>query len=349
MESKLKFSIVLAIALIIFTGCSVVDKIKEKLNSRKETEQVKEEIKEFASADDLQFYNKYIDVMNKIQEAADNVQKNYLSNIPEPSSLSKNSLIIPVTFSLAVQSLERVMKEYKRSFLDGGDLSKLSASDEMQNEIESDFRALLSSIEKYYVIAEKVSRYYTASEFKNDLSKALPYDEELKNAYDVYKTDFKKFSGDLKKYKPKRKVKDPSSISNPDERSAQVMLNAYGNILDAAEYFYENFDGLEQKSDLTAANSAFGKFISDYDKNKNDILSAEFTDKTKFMKYGFEDYFSKMADKFVGAGNKFFKKAPAAKDAREFRNLYNDVINNYNYMITAYNTSVQNINTIRMF
>lgn len=342
--SLYKVGAILILTYFVFTGCSMFDKLKEKLSTKKDIPEIKEVTKESTSGkEDLRFYNKYIDAMNKIQEAGEGINKNYASSIPEPASISKNSLIIPVTFSLAVQTMERTLKEYKRSFLDGGELSKLSASKEMQTEIEADFRNLLSSMESYYNTAEKVSKYYSAGEFKNDLSKAKPYDEEMKGAYEKYKSDFRKFSGDLKKYKPKREVIDPTTISNPDQRSARVMLNAYGNILDAAETFYESFESLDYKSDMTQAKESFGRFKADYDKNKNDVLNSEFTEKTKFMKYSFEDYFANMADKFIESGNRFFEKGPGSKNGGEYRKLYNDLIDKYNSMITAYNTSIQNI------
>lgn len=353
--SNTKFVVILGLMFFLFTACSLVDKIKQKINDKKQTSEtndtwdVKEETKESTSSVDMTFYNKYIDAMNKIQDAGEEIQKSYVSSIPEPSSINKNSLIIPVGFTLAVSSMERTMKEYKRSLLDGGELSKLQAAGEMKQEIETDFRNLLSSMENYFNVSTKVSDYYSKGEFKNDLSKAVPFDNDMKSAYDKYKTDLKKFSDDLKRHKPKRKAKDPSKISDPDERAATIMLNAYGNILDAAEEFYENFDGLERNGDFTAANESFNKFKTEYAKNKNDVMTAEFSEKTKFMKYSFEDYFAKMSEKFIEAGDKFFEKAPGARNDNEFRNLYNGVIDNYNNMINSHNTSIQTLNTFRAF
>lgn len=346
-----KFILSLITATIVLTSCSVVTKLKEKLSSRKNEqvttkESTREPGGETASQDDMNYYNKYIEVMNKIQDAGEHVYRDYNSSIPEPSSVTKNSLIIPVSLSISVGSLERTIKEYKRSYFDGGSLSKLHASEEMQNEVESDFKSLMTAMEEYYPVAQKVSDYYSRYEYKKDLSHVYKYDEEIKSSYEKYKTSYDKFSDALKKYKPKRNIRDPDSISNPDERSSAVMLNAYGNILDGAEEFYESFNGLKYKGDFTIAKNKLNEFEKILNENKSDVLNGKFSDRTKFMKYNFEDYFVKTGDKFIEAGKKFFDADENLKNENEFREKFNDVIDNYNYMITSYNSSINSINMI---
>ena len=177
----------------------------------------------------------------------------------------------------------------------------------------------------------------------------LPYDEDMKTAYDKYKSAFDKFAASVKKYKPKREVRDPNSYSNPDERSVAVLMNSYENTLDAAEEFYSAFNGVEYKGDLSKAKDEFTGFESKFKDDKNSVLSAEFSDKTKYMKYSYEDYFVKMTNMFLDAGRKFFDEAPNAKNINEFNTLYDAVVNNYNYMITAYNTNINIVNTFRVY
>lgn len=346
-----KFGLILFLSFFILTGCSVVNKIKEKLNpqSDKKTDNW-EETKEVSNVDDMAFYNKYITVMNKLQDNAEKVYKDYLSDIPDPESITKNSLIIPVSFQISVGSFERVVKEYKRSFYDGGELSKLNASVTMKGEIESDFKNLLLTMEDYYAVALKISNYYSKREYKTDMSNVKPYDEEMKNVYNKYKPLMNKLSSDLKKFKPKRVIRDPSTISNPDEKASTVMINTYENILDAAEEFYENYNGLEYKGDLTGAQKVFEDFRTKFNENKSNALNSEFTDRTRHMKYSFEDYFVKTAEDFMNAGNRFFENAPSAKNERIFGTLYNDVIDDYNRMIESYNISINSINmTLKVY
>ncbi len=335
------------LSFIILTGCSIVNKLKEKLNAKKEFSGKEETVKEVTPEGDMKFYNKYIEVMNKIQDNSENIYTDYIRDVPDPSKVSKNSLIIPVGMQVAVQQLGMSIKEYKRSLFDGGELSKLKASEDMQKEIEGDLKSLLPAMEEFYNVSDKVSDYYMKREYAKDLSKVRPYDEEMKTAYNNYKTGFMKFSGSIKKYKPERKVLDLSSISDPDEKSSAVMLNAYGNILDAAELFYENFDKLEFKSDLTAAKTKFYDFENVFNESKRSVLNAEFSEKTKFMKYHFEDYFSPSALNFIDAGKTFFTEAPDSKNENAFKSKYNDVINDYNSMINSYNTSIGTINRVR--
>ena len=345
--SKLKFPGILILSFIILTGCSIVNKLKEKLNSKKEISVKEETAYEVTPEGDMKFYNKYIEVMNKIQDKSESIYGDYMRDVPDPSKITKNSLIIPVGMQVAVQQLGMDIKEYKRSLFDGGELSKLKASENMQKEIEGDLKNLLPAMEEFHDVSAKVSDYYFKREYVKDLSKVKPYDEEMKTAYNNFKAGFKKFSDSIKKYKPERKVFDISSISDPDEKSSAVMLNAYGNILDAAELFYENFDKLEYKSDLTFAKVKFYDFENVFNESKRSVLNSEFSENSKFMKYQFEDYFSPAALNFIDAGKTFFTDAPEAKNENVFKSKYSDVINDYNSMINSYNTSIGTINRVR--
>lgn len=348
---KLKFFFAIITFFFIIVSCSMVDKLKEKIGSKDSDskENKKEDTKEVTSTADLEFYNEYIGVSNKIQESGEKVYKDYVANIPEPKDLPKASYVIAVAFSLSVDNLDRVYKEYSRSFNDGGKLSKLNASDEMKTEIEGNLKSLLKAMEEYYNTSRKVADYYTKDEYKSDMSKAQGYDDDMKRVYDAYKSAFDKFAGSLKKYKPKREVRDPESISNPDERSVAVLMNSYESTLDAAEEFYGEFNGLEYKGDFTKSKTELREFEEIYGKDKSSVMNAEFSEKTKYMKYSYEDYFSKMTKMFTDAANKFFDKAPDAKDIQEFNRLYDDVINNYNYMITAYNSNINIVNSFRVY
>lgn len=352
--SEYRFISAMIIAVLLFTSCSFVDKLKEKLSSNdngkdKKEEIKKEETKEVTSGADLEFYNKYIEVSNKVQEAGEKVYKDYMSDIPAPKSLSKSSFLVAVSFKLSADNLERVNKEFNRSFYDGGELSKLNASSEMKSEIEGSFKALLKTMDEYYSVSAKVSDYYSKGDYKDDLSKAETYDEQLKTAYESYKSAFNKFSDAVKKYKPKRNVRDIESIKNPDERSAAILMNAYENTLDKAEGFYDAFNGLEYKGDFSKAKDKFREFEASFKEDKNTVLSAEFSEKTKYMKYSYEDYFVKMTNMFLDAGTKFFDHAPSAKDQADYNRTYDDVVNNYNYMINAYNTNINIVNTFRVY
>lgn len=48
---------------------------------------------------------------------------------------------------------------------------------------------------------------------------------------------------------------------------------------------------------------------------------------------------------FLDAAKNFFEDVPNAKNQGEFNRLYDDVVNNYNYMISAYNTNINIVDT----
>ncbi|MBK9332062.1 MAG: DUF3829 domain-containing protein [Ignavibacteria bacterium] len=348
---KFKFAGILLLSFLVLTGCSMFTKLKEKLTSAKEDitqkESVKESVKDDTSKEDMNFYNKYMEVMNKVQESGEGVYKSYMSEIPKPGSVTKNSLIIPISFKMASQTLGNTAKQYERSLLDGGELSKLKASDEMQNDVEADMKNLLPVMKEFSEVSEKVSEYYFNREYKNDMSKVIPYEQEMKNAYEKYKSAFNKLSANLKKYKPKRVIHDPESASSPDEKSSLIMLNAYGDILESAEIFFDSFVNLTFFSDMSEAKAKFNEFENTFGKSRNSVVSAEFSEQYKFMKYNFEDYFAPTAEKFISEGNKFFNSEGGVKSEKEFAKGYNEMINSYNSMITSYNTNIGTINRVR--
>ncbi|HMQ69842.1 MAG TPA: DUF3829 domain-containing protein [Ignavibacteria bacterium] len=347
---RIKFISTFVLAVLIFLSCSLTNKLKEKLSSKKEETEKEEPVKEqtkTSSKDEMAFYNSYIEVMNKVQEVCNNVNKSYYSDIPAPENLSKNTFLVPVGFSLATQSLENQTKQYRRSLYDGGPLSKLDAPDEMKNAVETNFKNTLAAMEEYSEVSKKVSAYYSDKIYKEDISKAKSYDEEMKTSYDKYNTLFRLFSASVKDNKPERDKRDPDQIKDPDERSSTIVVNAYGDILDAAENFFEKFDGMKYKEDISGARSTLEEFQKVFNDSKQEIVNAEYTETTKFMKYSFEDYFDPAAVKFMAAGKDFTETAPAAKNEAAFNKIYNSVIESYNRMIDSYNTNISMVNRVR--
>ncbi|MBS1518193.1 MAG: DUF3829 domain-containing protein [Bacteroidetes bacterium] len=344
---KLKFPVLLIFSLFMLAGCSILTDIKNKIISGGKNVSVTEKSGKNSNEEDLNFYNKYIEVMNKIQERGGNVYKFYISEVPAPGSVKRNSFILNMSMKTASQMLGSTVKEYKRSLLDEGELSKLKASAEMQNTLETDLKNLLPVMEEYYNVSEIVSEYYFDRVYKNDLSKVIPYDEDMKNSYNKFKTELDKFSSDIKKFKPARIIYDPTAASDPDEASSQIMLNAYGNMLESAESFYEGFEKIEYGSDLSETKKKFEDFVKTYGESKNSVMSAEFSEKVKFMKYHFEDYFSPSAENFINDGKIFFLTAKEFKNEKEFKLKYNELLEYYNKMISSYNTSVETINRVR--
>lgn len=345
----------MALITLLLTSCSLFNSLKEKL-SKKDKEQQKEDIVkedkiEKTSAEDLNFYNQYIAVVNKISEIIEQLHKSYLTDIPDPKNLRKGSFIMVVSTDIYAGNLERAVKDYKRSLFDNGELSKLNPSKkEMKSEVEGDLKELLEKLEDYNKTAKKVIEYYKNKDYETNMSAASGYDDEMKAKYNSAKESFDKFSESVKKYKPVREKRDPDKISNPDDKSVAVLMNTYENTLDGAEKFYEKFEKIEKSSGTDAISSVIDEFEKNFEMDKNKVESTEFTEKTKYMKYSFEDYFTKTVYDFIKQTRTFISKSQKGKMSdNEFNSEYDNVVNYYNYMINSYNSSIQVLNTFQTY
>lgn len=349
-----KFIVSLLLLFVLFTSCSYFKNIFTKSSEEShqiEGEGTKEKVLEKTSAADLTFYNKYIEVSNKISETADEVNKNFLTTVPDPSTLSKGSYILVVGLDIYVSNLERLIKDFRRSYYEGGELSKLDTDNEnMKTEIETSFRELLKVLEKYYSVSERVTKFYKDKEYKDNLSNAAGLDKEMKAGYKEYDSTYGKFKEIIKKYKPVKIKKDPADYTNKDDKAVIIVQNALENTMGMAEDFYSKFESINKNSDVSGLQADIENMQKKFDAEKNKIQSTEFSDKTKYIKFGFEDYFTKMTMGFINEVTKFNKEMTKGKMSdRDFGLSYDNVVRNYNYMINAYNTSITTVNSFKVY
>ena len=290
-------------------------------------------------------------MVNKLSGAAEQVHKSYLSEVPEPKSIRKGSMIFVIGADVYLMSLDRVIIEHKRSYYDNGELAKLNPDNaEMKKEVEAEFKTTLSALEDYYNTTRKVIDYYKNKGFEKDLSLAVSYDGEMETIYNKYIESFDRLKSAVKKYKPARDRKDPDKISNPDERSAAILMDAYENTLDRAEEFYDKFQRVEKNDDISSIRKLLDEFEKGFDTDKNKVASAEFTERTKYLKYSFEDYFTKTVTDFSKEARKFLDEVQGKKmSEKRFLDGFDNVIRYYNYMIDSYNTSINTLNTFTVF
>ena len=352
----IKVIVSLTIIFFLLTSCSIINRVKEKLskkeNDKKEvTTNDTKEITKSNGENDLKFYNTYIDVVNKMSTTTESLQKDYLSEIPDPKSLRKNSLVLVVSASFELSSLETLIKQYKRSYYDNGDLAKMiSDNEDMKREIESDFKTTLSALDEYYNTAKKVIDYFQNKDYQSDLSKATGYDEEMKESFKKYLEAFNKFNDTVKKYKPQKVFRNPDDYVDPDEKAVAILLNTYENTLEKAEAFYDKFENFKQGNDPVPISLSINELENSFNTDKNAVESAPFTDKTKYMKYSFEDYFTRTVNDFLKQSRKFIDKIKASKTGdKKFTDGYNDVVRYYNYMIDSYNSSIGTVNSYKSY
>lgn len=349
-----KFITAILTLFVLVTSCSYFKSTTTKNNEdshKIEGEQTKEKVLEKTTQADLSFYNKYIEISNKISETADEVNKNFLTTVPDPSTLSKGSFILVVGLDIYVNNLERLIKDYRRSYYEGGELSKLVIDNEtMKTEIETSFRELLKSLEKYYSVAGRVTKFYKDKEYKDDLSKAAGFDKEMKDAYKEYDSLYARFKETVKKYKPQKIRKNPDDYTNKDEKAVVIVQNALENTMDLAENFYSKFESVNKNSNVDGLQADIEEFQRKFEAETNKIQSTEFSDKSKYIKFSFEDYFTKMTKGFIDEVNKFNKEMKRGKqNERDFGLSYDNVVRSYNYMINAYNSSITTVNSFKVY
>lgn len=349
-----KFIISLFLLFILLTSCSYFKNIFTKSSEEShqiEPEYTKEKTLEKTSQADLTFYNKYIETSNKISETADELNKNFLTSVPDPATISKGSFILVVGLDIQVSTLERLLKEYRRSYYEGGELSKLTAENPaMKEEIEASFRDLLKVLEKYYSVSERVTKFYQNKEYATNVSKAAGFDKEMKDAYKEYDSIYTKFKETLKKYKPQKIRKNPDDYTNKDEKAVVIVQNSLENVMDLADNFYSKFEGINKNSDVDGLQADIEEFQRKFDAEKNKIQSTEFSDKSRYIKFSFEDYFTKMTQGFIDEVIKFNKEMKKGKMSdRDFGLSYDNVVRSYNYMINAYNSSITTVNSFKVY
>jgi len=357
--SKLKHFAILPAVFFLISSCSLVDKIKNKFSEEKNEPKKentvnstdsgeKEQTVNNSSSADLEFYNKYIETSNKLVDVGSGLNNSYLENIPAPKSVRKGMILVTVAFDFKVSDAENLAKQLRRSFYDGGELSKLTASTEMKNNVEDSFKTVLDMLESYSKTARQVSDYYHDKQYETDPGKAAGFDEDMKDGYKKFDEADDNFMTILRKYEPKSKRRDVSTISDPDQKSMAVLMNAYEAILEKAQDFYSKFKKIDRTADLSGLQKDMDDLEAAFNKESGNVESTSFTDKTKSLKYNFEDYFSKSMNDFIKHSRKFLSGGSNMKEA-EFTKGYNDVVEYYNYMINAYNSSMQTLNTMQQY
>ncbi|CAN5412149.1 hypothetical protein BH10BAC5_BH10BAC5_18610 [soil metagenome] len=310
----------------------------------------KEKTLSSSTSSDLKFFNKYIEISNNISEKVENINKAYYSEIPDPTKLKTGTLLFVISFGIHVNALEGIIKQYKRSLFDGGELAKLNADDKaLKTTLETDFKNLLTRLYELHDLCAEIDNYYKNKEFKTNLSKARTYDISYKEKYKLYEESYKALKKDMKTLKPVFKRKDPENIKDPDEKVVVMMQNGYEDIIDKSDDMYEKLEMIKPGSDIKDLNSSFTELNNSFEDFNNKIESAKFSDKTKYIKYSFEDYFSKMFRTFSKKMTDFITLSKSGKlKGKEFTNKYDEVLSAYNNVISSYNSSINTINSIQV-
>ena len=345
--NSIKFFTSVFILISILLSCSFLEK---KFSELKE-DSTNEKSTETTSLQDILFYNKYLEISRNISSAVENIQKGYLSIVPDPKKVNRNSFIMMIGPEIQLGFLETTLKNYKRAFYDDGELSKLEADNSsMKKDLEESFERLVPAVEDYMKTARRVVSFYKNNEYKNNLSKAVQHDKEIKQKYEEYEFLLDVYTEMLNKYKPQIVIRDPDDYSDPDDKVVVIIQNALEKTSDKAESFHEMFKEIRKDSDAAPLIEELSEFEKTFKTEQDKVMSAEYSEITKYMKYSFEDYFSKTVKDFITQADKFLDSMKGRKlNDVEFQVGYDNVILYYNLMVTAYNSTLVTIYSFQTY
>lgn len=134
------------------------------------------------------------------------------------------------------------------------------------------------------------------------------------------------------------------------KKSVVILENAYFNTLDQADIYMEEFRKAPDKPDLVELRKQHDQLEKVFNEESAKVQDAPFTEKSKYLKYSYEDYFAKMVKGLFDSSNDYMKKMEKGnlKDY-EYNNIYDAVIRNYNNVINSYNTSINNLNSFVVY
>ncbi|MBC8485117.1 MAG: hypothetical protein H8D45_03645 [Bacteroidetes bacterium] len=350
--NNIKFFTSVFVMITVLLSCSFWEKMFSELKEEiGKEESPDEKTNETTSLQDIIFYNKYLEISRNISSAVDNIQKGYLSIIPDPKKVNRNSFIMMIGPEIQLGFLETTLKNYKRAFYDDGELSKLEVDNSsMEHDLEESFEKLIPAVEDYVKTARKVVNYYKDNEYKNNLSKAVQYDAEIKQKYEEYEFLLDVYTEMLNKYKPEIVIRNPDDYTDPDEKVVIIIQNALEKTSNKAESFHEMFKDINNGSDVAPVIEELSEFEKTFKAEQDKVMSAEYSEVTKYMKYSFEDYFSKTVKDFITQTDKFLDSMKRGKlNDLEFKTGYDIVILYYNLMVTAYNSTLITINSFQTY
>lgn len=345
--NSIKFFASVFVLISVLLSCTFLEKMFSELKEKSPDDKTAET----TFLQDIIFYNKYLEISRNISSAVDNIQKGYISVIPDPQKANRNSFIMMIGPEIQLGFLETTLKNYKRAFYDDGDLSKLEADNsDMENDLEACFERLIPVVEDYMKTARKVVSFYKDNKYKNNLSKAVQYDKEIKQKYEEYEFVLDVYTDMLDKYKPIILIKDPDDYSDPDDKVMVIMQNALETTSNKGELINEMFKDINKNSDVTPIIEELSEFEKSFKVEQGKVMSAEYSEVTKYMKYNFEDYYSKTVKDFIAQADKFLDNMKDGKITDlEFKTGCDIVILYYNLMVTAYNSTLITIYSFQTY
>lgn len=343
--TSIKFFIVGIISIFTLAGCSFlyekVDNFAKKLEEKLEHPDVpvlKDKLPT-SSLNDVIFYNKYLEAYYKFNRLGDDLYRSYKKDVPNPEAV-KNAFMVFVAYNIYLNNFEGEIKKYDRSLFDGGELSTLKANDpNMQQNLESAMRDLLRAGLLFHQNANNAYKYIKANRKTAPVQKIKEFDDQFMSGYETFESSISMYRKALDENKPAIQTYNPDDFSG-EKKAIVILLNAYVEVMDSTSNFHHAIldnkitDINEVRENVTNLNNLFNR-------NFNKVMQAPFDERTKFMKYGFEDYFKRNFDNYlekVMAAMSSNKKDSENFDKQNLNTYYSTLIASYSSGLTIIET-----------
>lgn len=309
----------------------------------------------FLKKNQTRFYNLYTEISNGISLSIEDFHRSYLSSVPQPIRISKNTEVKMLGTEVYFNALKKKFEETEEKVYTLR-FNNLNTSDTVSYQaIKTGFSDLLNSVKSYIILADTVIQFYKTGNYKKQPSQAAILDTGIKGKYKTYSELQAGFSVSLKRVKPVKILKNPEEFDDNDKKSIAVLQNVLENVMEKSENLYDLLKKLiphfyaVPDTALTEIRQELKSFKINFNIEKDKVFRAPFGSKTLSAKKMFEEYFSETVEEFYEQTFKFIDKLRSRNLGKDELNRdYDAVMVDYNNLINAYNNLINLINNTRI-
>lgn len=299
----IKFILIFVGIIFIGTGC-----FNKTTNTSKDN-----------TINEMDFYNLYVNELNKTSKIVEELQTNYNNSIPLEVKATDQ-----INFDISdKQNAVTALSALKSSLMEKN--IKIAETDKQQK-IESLLQEYMSKTDAYLQKYEEVGNYYANKTYQTDTASAVEYEKQIQQVYSDYQTAEENIYDQIAAYQETSPYKARLDSEDPAER-----INASIDLLtDDTENLYNAYMvDWDAKSDPTAIKEKYQALINDKETTISNLAALDYTDaKSSPIKKYFDDSYLVNLNNYISDFDKFIKDYDAG------------IINETN--VETYDQSIQN-------
>lgn len=277
-----KFILIFIGIIFICTGC--LNKTSNTANNN--------------TINEMDFYNKYVDELNKTSKIIEELQTNYNSSIPLEVKADDE-----INFDISnKQNATTALNSLKSNLLEKN--IKISESDKQQK-MESLLQEYMSKTDSYLLKYDEVGTYYANKTYQADLAKAAEYEKQIQQAYSDYQTAEENIYNQIEAYQETSPYKARLDSEDPAER-----INASIDLLtDETENLYNAYMvDWDAKSDPLVVKEKYQSLTKNKETTIANLDALEYSDaKSSPIKKYFDDNYIVNLNNYISDFDKFIK------------------------------------------